>query len=431
MRNQIKRKINNQRGAAMLISVIFFLFISLAIISGLVSPTVREYKNASMDLNSKKSYFLAESGSEDVLYRVLKNITVGTDEVLTLDSNSVTTTISDVLGNKEIISLGDVGTLQRKTNITLSNGTGASFNYGIQVGQGGFILENSAQVTGNVYSTGSITGSGNTVYGEAISTGATGLVSGIHTTGSAYAHTIQDSIIDGDAYYTAKTNTSVGGISYPGSVDQPSADMPISDEQIAVLEADALAGGTITSPCPYVIKSDVTLGPVKITCDLEISGSPNITLNGSVWVTGNISMKNTAIIRASALAGNKSLAIIADNGSDKLTSSSIDLANSVQFFGSGSSGSFIFLISQNNSAELGGSVEAITMDNTADGKDIVLYAPHGFININNSATLKEVTAYKIKAKNSANIIYDTGLINTLFTSGPGGGYEIIGWKESQ
>lgn len=424
------KKINNQSGAAMLISVIFFLFISLAIISGLVSPTIREFKNAGMNLNSKKSYFLAESGSEDMAYRIIKNMTVGDSESFILDSNSVVTNASLILGNKVISSLGDVRSSQRKINMTLSVGTGNSFSYGIQSGQGGFILENSASVTGNVYSSGSIVGSGNTIYGDAVSSGSTGLINNIHTTGSAYAHTIQDSDVDADAYYTVKTNTTVDGISYPNSPDQGAVPMPITDGQIGELEADALAGGVINSPCPYIINSDRIIGPVKITCNLEISGSPTVILNGSIWVTGKISIKNSAIIRVATGLGNKSVAIIADNPSNRTTSSSIELSNSSQFFGSGSAGSFIFLISQNNSSELGGNEDAISMDNSSSGK-VVLYASHGLININNSATLKEVTGYKIKAKNSANIIYDTGLVNTLFTSGPGGGYQIIGWGESQ
>lgn len=424
------KKIKKNGGAAMLISVIFFLFISLAIISGLVSPTIREFKNASMNLNSKKSYFLAESGSEDMAYRIIKNMIVGDSEILTLDSNSATTNASLFLGNKLISSLGDAESSQRKANITLSTGSGASFNYGIQSGPGGFILENSASVTGNVYSSGSIVGSGNTIYGDAVSSGSTGLINNIHTTGSAYAHTIQDSDVDADAYYTVKTNTTVDGISYPNSADQGVVPMPITDAQIGELEADALAGGVINSPCPYIINSDITIGPVKITCNLEISGSPTVILNGSIWVTGKISIKNSAIIRVAAGLGNKSVAIIADNPSNRTTSSSIELSNSSQFFGSGSAGSFIFLISQNNSSELGGGEDAISMDNSSSGK-VILYASHGLININNSATLKEVTGYKIKAKNSANIIYDTGLVNTLFTSGPGGGYQIIGWNESE
>jgi len=418
----------NEKGAAILIAIILFLFISMTIILGMVNPIL---KQASVSKNltvSKESYYLANGALEDVFYRLKNNKLVSSSETLSLNNAVTTTVTTDTPTGKQIISTADNNTNIRKIQTNVVLGTGASFNYGIQSGQGGFILENSASVTGNVYSSGSVTGSGNNIYGDAVSSGPSGLISGIHTTGSAYANTIQNSDVDLNAYYVTKISTTVNGISYPNSADQPTLPMPISDEQITELEADALAGGVISSPCPYKITSDRTIGPVKITCNLEISGSPTVTLNGSVWVTGNVSIKNTAIIRISSGLGNKSVAIIADNPSNKTTSSKIDMVNSSQFFGSGSPNSFVFLISQNNSAELGGGEEAMEMDNSSSGK-LVLYASHGLININNNTTLKEVTGYKIKAKNSANIIYDTGLVNTLFTSGPGGGYEIVDWQE--
>src|SRR3989344_2173628 len=114
------KKIKKNKGAAMLVSVVFFLFISLAIISGLVAPTVREFKNASVSLNSKKSYFLAESGSEDAAYRIINNMIIDSNEIITLGSNSVTTNIATPSGEtKQITSLGDVSDYQRKTSITL------------------------------------------------------------------------------------------------------------------------------------------------------------------------------------------------------------------------------------------------------------------------------------------------------------------------
>ena len=142
-----KRKIKRNGGAAMLISIVFFLFISLAIISGLVAPSVREFKNANINLNSKKSFFLAESGTEDAFYRILESKTIGASEVITLDSNSVTTTITTLgNGNKQIASVGDVSTYERQLGLTLSTSVGVSFNYGVQVGQGGINLTGSGTV---------------------------------------------------------------------------------------------------------------------------------------------------------------------------------------------------------------------------------------------------------------------------------------------
>lgn len=165
------KKIKRNSGAAMLISIVFFLFISLAIISGLVSPSIREFKNANVNLNSKRSFFLAESGGEDAFYRIIKNKPIGTSEIITLNSNTVTTTITTLGGGeKEITSLGDVSFYQRQLGITLSTSVGVSFNYGVQVGQGGINLSGSGTVNGNVYANGPITGDSSAVItGTAIS----------------------------------------------------------------------------------------------------------------------------------------------------------------------------------------------------------------------------------------------------------------------
>lgn len=173
------KKLNKNKGAAMLVSVIFFLFISLAIIIGLVSPTVLAFKNANVNLSAKKSYFLAESGSEDVTYRYMNNMTVGTSETLMLDSNSATTTVTTLIGGtKQISTLSDVSNYERKTNITLSEGTGVSFNYGVQVGQGGITMEGSSGINGNVYANGPIVGSTSAfITGTAISANAPALSS--------------------------------------------------------------------------------------------------------------------------------------------------------------------------------------------------------------------------------------------------------------
>lgn len=163
--------VNNQSGAAMLVSLVFFLFISLAIISGLVSPSVREFNSANINLNSKKSFFLAESGSEDAIYRIMKDQQIDSNEVITLDSNTVTTSItSDGNGGMQILSLGDVLTYQRQVSIKLATNVGVSFNYGVQVGQGGINLLGSGTVNGNIYANGPITGDSSAIItGTAIS----------------------------------------------------------------------------------------------------------------------------------------------------------------------------------------------------------------------------------------------------------------------
>jgi len=162
-----KFKIKYNGGAAMMIVVIFFIFISLTILVGVVGPTVREFKIASDSFKSKQTYFLAESGVEDVLYRLKNNKQVNGIENIVLGDSQTVTTVTDISnGQKEITSLGDTDSLQRKVRLTVDTGVGFSFSYGVQVGAGGLNMENSSKIIGNVYSNGNITGPG-TITGSA------------------------------------------------------------------------------------------------------------------------------------------------------------------------------------------------------------------------------------------------------------------------
>ena len=69
--------------------------------------------------------------------------------------------------------------------------------------------------------------------------------------------------LTGDAYYQNISGSSVDGDSYPGSPNPESVDMPISDEQIAIWKAQALAGGEITGDFDYE-DDENSLGPKKM-----------------------------------------------------------------------------------------------------------------------------------------------------------------------
>lgn len=429
-------------GAAMMIIVLFFVFISLTILIGIIAPTIQEFKIASTAFSSKNSYFLSESGAEDVMYRFKNSKQVGASETLSLNGGTTNIVINSTSTGKQIISTGNINNFIRKVETNFILGTGISFHYGVQAGNGGFNLSNSSSVTGNIHSGGPIVGAGNFIYGDAVSAGATGLIKGVHVTGSAYSHVLGASSpstqVDKDAYYTSITpNVTVVGIKYPNSTDQATADLPISDDQINTWKSDAEAGGTLSSSAcdsysastnTCTISSSMTLGPVKIPFNLLIKSSSGVlTVAGPLWVTGNITTQTGPTIRMSSSLGATNVAIIADNPSDRISSSIIEIGQSTSFQGSGSQGSFVFMISQNNSAENGGSVDAIAMNQGASA--LVAYASHGQITLSQSVSLKEVTAYKIVLTQSANVTYDTGLPSTIFATGPSGGYDILSWKE--
>jgi hypothetical protein len=374
---------------------------------------------ASYQLNQNPSY-TGESNT------ALGNGTF-TISVTGIDTNTKRVTVTGYIPN----STSPIATKTIKANIGLNNSV-ISFHYGIQAGQGGFTLNNSSSITGNVFSTGPVIGStGNYIRGSVVSSGASGLVYGIHSTSTVYAHTIghssQATIVDGDAYYVNKTNTTVSGTLHPNSPDQPGADLPITDAQITEWETIAAAGGTITA-CDasgdYNITTSVSIGPKKIACNLVIkSSSAIVTITGPIWVTGNITTQTGPTIRIDPALGSENVAIIADNPSNTTGSGIITIGQSTVFQGSGSTGSFVFLISQNNSAEMGGSTVAISMAQGASA--LVAYASHGLLTLSQSVSVKEATGYKILLSQSANVVYDTGLPSTVFQSGPGGSWSFI------
>jgi len=426
------KKLKKQRGQIMIIVVIFFIFISTTIIFGLANPIVRHIAMATSIAGSKESFYTAEAGVEDVVYRLKFGLPVAASQTLIVGNHNVTTTVVDQSGGKMITASGIANSYFRKVKTFLTLGTGISFHYGIQAGLGGFVLLNSSSVTGNVHSSGPIIGASNNIYGDVVSAGQTGLIDGIRVSGSAYSNTIKNSIISKDAYYNNISGSTVSGTLYPASPNQPTADLPISDEQINEWESLAQAGGIIpASSCPggtYNITSSVTLGPTKIECNLLIKGNGVVlTMAGPIWVVGNITTQNGPIIRIISSLGSQNVALIADKPSDRVGSGIVDIGQNTQFQGSGSPNSFVFIISQNNAAEMNIATDAFNMGQSAGA--LVTYASHGQITLGQSVGVKEATAYKIILKNTANVVYDTGLPSTLFSSGPSGGFNILSWKE--
>jgi len=419
-------------GQIMIIVVIFFIFISTTIIFGLANPVVRHIAMATSMATSKESFYAAEAGIEDIVYRLKYGLPVGSSQTLVVGNHTVTTTLEDELGGKVATAIGEANDYYRKVKTHLVLGTGISFHYGIQAGQGGFVLLNSSSVTGNVHSSGHIIGAGNSISGDVVSAGPTGIVDNIRVGGSVFAHTIKDSIISKNAYYTTISGSTVSGTLHPGSPDQSPAPLPISDEQISQWESIAEGGGVIpATSCAngtYNVTSSMILGPVKIECNLLVKGNNVVlTMTGPIWVTGNITTQTGPLIKIASSLGSQNVALIADNPSDRSGSGIVNIGQSSQFQGSGASNSFVFIISQNNAAEMGVSTDAFVMGQSSGA--LVAYAGHGQITLGQSVSVKEATAYKIILTNTANVVYDTGLPSTLFSSGPSGGFNILNWKE--
>jgi hypothetical protein len=266
------------------------------------------------------------------------------------------------------------------------------------------------------------------------------LADGLTIEGNAHAHELKDCAITGDARYQVLSGTtSVGGTSYPGEPDPPVVALPISDSNIADWKADALGYGILDSSL-CTVGTDITINGGKLVCGGVKGFNPSangktITIKGTLWVEGNITIENNTILILHNNYGDNSGVIIADNPGNESTSGKIFVENGTIICGSqglnaekkgcaDSVGSYILMLSTHSGADLS---YAIEVRNNASGA--VFYAHNGIAHIINGADLKEVTAYKLSLEPNASVTYESGLANASFSSGPGGGWSIMDWNE--
>lgn len=399
-------------GQAMMVATMFFLAVSITIILGLVSPIVKQQKMATQLLLSRQSYFLAEAGLEDVVYRLSNNYQVDASEILSLNGGSATTVTSDVAGGKEILAIGEVSDAFRKLKIAFLMGDGITFHYGIHIGSGGFTLSNNAGVIGNVYSNSSIVGSN----GAYITQSATAVgnisrvVVGTGTQGNATSPVVNNSTVRGTLYCQSGSGNNKAcntSFSLP-----PTQNFPITNEQITEWKAEAEAGEIFVGN-KVLSGTDNVLGPLKIEGNLTLNIAAEARLTGTLWVTGNIILMNNAKISLDSSYGENEGMIITDGTSTLSNGSVLD--------GSGVAGSFIMLLTNSTSGT------AVTLSNNTGA--VIIYAPNGTVQLNNNSQITQVTAKNLVLSNNATIEYENGIIDATFTSGPSGGYEITSWKE--
>lgn len=385
----------NTNGQAALTAVIFFLLISTAMIGGFSSMAVRESHITRINYDAKRGYFLTEAGQEDAVYRIHTGKNISSTEVITLEGESVTTTITTAGINQEVTSRGVYNRAERAVRTELSGSTPIGFVYAGQIGNGGLLMQNTSSVIGNVYSNGPITGTNSPQ------------IDGNATSGSTI----------GDPPAVTGTRTE----------NAPELSMPIPDSTLNDWQAQAEAGGTYSGSCPYQPPDGASFGPIKILCDLIVDGTKQVTITGTVWVVGDIDFKNSAVIRLSPSYGARSGIIVAHDPANTTGEGEITVQNSAQVLGSGTAGSAIILVSRNNSAEAGGNEEAIDIKNSSTAA--VYYAPHGRALVQNNSSgvhLKAIAAWQLELKNKATVDYDATISSATV---PSGGKSIQTWRE--
>lgn len=441
-------------GQAALIAVILMLVIMLPAVFGASSVALKEAKVSSEGTKSRYAFYAAEAGVDDAVYRLKRAKNLTSSFNLTLNGATANTTVTTSGSTKTVKSTGDYSGASRAIKASLLiNVSGVGFHYGVQVGAGGLGMNNNSTIVGNVYSNGPIVGSINGVKigGDAVSAGAMGKIEDVQDIdgnataryledvsvdgstnsasllratvgGNAVSDSISNCTIGGNAIYDTKVSCTIGGTqTTPNPVNfqnPPNEPLPISDAELNAWEAVAEAGGVIGSQT--YSGTNNSLGPKKINGNLILSNNAVLTVTGTLWVTGEIKLSNGSIIQLASSYGAMSGVVMAGTDGDS-SAGYIEIDNNSQAKGSGTAGSYIMLLSQRNNT----SSTAIKISNNA--ASAILYAGTGVIEIDNNAQLKEVTGYKLELKNGSDVIYESGLANAQFSSGPSGGWSIESW----
>ncbi len=406
------------RGYILLLTLVFLgIFATVAV--AYLNFVTASARSARYDIASSQALALAEAGVDEAIYQLDQDPDYGGETDTALGGGVFTVVISNAnTSTKRITATGSVPSAATQTITVLAdiNSSLVSFHYGVQVGAGGVSMNNGSQIIGNLFSDGSISGSG-TITGDATvasGTPSTSL-SGITVNGTAWAHTLSNCTVGKDAYYQAISGCTVDGTSYPGSADAQPAAMPISNAQISSWEATASAGGVTAGP--YTVSGSKTLGPQEIDGNLTVANGATLTLSGVVWVKGNITLANDSTLTVSPTTGNEGAILIADVPGSNATEGTVMLANNITVSGNGSPGSYPMILSTNSGSS------AITLSNNSNG--VILYASQGTVLVSNNGGANEITAYQLSLSNNATVTYLSGLQSSSFSNGPGGSWDIV------
>ncbi len=243
---------------------------------------------------------------------------------------------------------------------------------------------------------------------------ATGVYVGTTGSDNAWAHTVQGATVTGIIYcqtssYTNKSCTTSQSDPTPQS-------MPLSDGNIQDWEDEAAAGGTISGN--YTVGSaGATLGPKKITGNLLVNGGGTLTVSGTLWVQGSVTATGGGHVKLASSYGSSDGTIVSDG--------TITVDGGADFAGSGTSGSYPFLITTSACPAEAGCSGSDAVSLSGGAGTVAVIAQNGNATINGGSALKEITAKQITMSGGASLIYDSGLINANFSSGPGGSWTYV------
>ena len=464
------KKVRKDKGQAVIVSVIFFVIISLALISGGTLPTGNQIKNSNDFYKSKQSYAAADSVNDNAFYMVGKGYSVSSGLTLPFSTAGVTATatVTDLTNKKQIITTGYSSSAVRVSQVIISQGFGTNFAYAAQIGTGGFTMNNSI-VNGDVYSNGDISDGGSTISGNTTvaytSTSSVGKIVGessdLVVTGDSWAHEIDKVRVSGTGYCQVgnplhDSSGSIINCDHSRSDPLPLA-FPITATNITNWKA-AVTNQTDTVSSAYTYNGDLkiqsegttssigkvlgnlaldcsstspaTFGNLYVTGNVEVNGQCDfyvdalhvggslslgsgnaVNVSGMSWIVGDIKITGSGSLQLNSSLGANSGYIISDGN--------FSIGGSGSLAGSGTLGSYIMLITTSSSSN------AMTIG--GGGSAALLAAPYGKVTFSNG-TINGIVAKTINMSGGI-LDYHPSLANINFGGAAAGAWNILNWRE--
>lgn len=438
----------NQSGAALITIVIMMPFL-IAMATFYTELTVNSIQLARRDQLQTHAQLAADGGVDQAVRQINQNSSwTGTGgEVLIQDTNNVRTTyavtVSDTSDQqKTIVSTGrsfqgSSTTPTATINVEVRLRAVQSGEFSVVTGVGGLIMRNSSKiVNGSVYINGNLTMSNTAQIGllsvlpvdvkvahQSCPSPADATYPRVCASGeNGQPITLNNSArIYGRVEATNQTNGA--GMSNTGLVlgsIVPPVDLPDYDREgqkaavtTTINAADADCG---------IVPFNTWPANLRIIGDVTISGACIITVQGNVWITGSLNMRNSAIIRTAG--GLTQPPVIMVDGQDglRMNNSSAFLPNL------GSVGTRIITYASSaacspdctdvTGADLLSSQSEITIDidNIASGAQTEFYARWSKVTAGNAGSVGALVGQTVELRN--------GLAITLGTSVTGFGEQI-------
>lgn len=241
--------------------------------------------------------------------------------------------------------------------------------------------------------------------------GATGSMSGVIVNGNANAAVVNGSTVGGNLYcQTGSGNNKSCDTTQP----LPSAlPMPFSAANIQAWK-DQAAAGTIRNSSWSISGSTFasTSGAMKIVGDLTLNGGGILELNGPLWVTGTLSISGGSKIQLSDAYGTSDEVIVVNKAS---------LSGGGTVTGNGQVGNYVLLVAEDTTGE--------AINASGGTGSVVLVAPYGTITFAGGTSAKSAIANRMVMSGGTTLIYESGLADISFTSGPSGAWNVDSWRE--